>query len=365
LARLEWRLVGKTYARDVEALCGVDLAVADGELLAVVGPSGSGKSTLLRLVAGLETPSLGGVWIDGRQVDGLPPHQRQVALVFQSPALYPHLSVFDNIAFGLRAMRTPRRSIRPRVEEVAELLRVRELLERRPPELSGGERQRVALGRAIAPRPALLLLDEPFASLDSPLRAATRADLVALHRRLGTTMVLVTHDQAEALAVADRVAILDRGRVAQLGTPREVYDHPASAFVARFIGSPPMNVLPVLIDHRDGTVHVRIDGIEGGQRVDFGMVPRAGLVLLGIRPEHVRITQERDGLLGSLRRLEPAGEWIVATLAVGPHELAIRLPWDPARRLGERVVVFLDMRHASWFDAESGADIGGGPPCRS
>ncbi|HEX5996119.1 MAG TPA: ABC transporter ATP-binding protein, partial [Jiangellales bacterium] len=234
--------VTRSYGR-VSALDGVDLEVRPGELLTLVGPSGSGKSTVLRLIAGLDRPDSGRILVDGRDVAGIPPHKRSVAMVFQDYALYPHLTVRDNLTFGLRVRRVPRAEADRRARAAAERLGIPDLLDRYPDQMSGGQRQRVALARAVLREPSVYLLDEPMASLDAPLRFATRADLLGLHRELGTTTVHVTHDQAEAMTLGDRVVVLAGGRVRQVGPPQQVYDEPADTFVAGFLGSPPMNLV--------------------------------------------------------------------------------------------------------------------------
>lgn len=335
MATVELRAIRKSFPGGIEALGGIDLAVLDGEFLAIVGPSGSGKSTLLRVVAGLESPSGGTLWIGGSRADGLAPRERDAAMVFQDPAPFPHLSVFENLAFGLRARSFPKAEIRPRVEETAALLGLADCLGRKPAALSGGQRQRVVLGRALARRPGLLLLDEPFSSLDAPLRASIRADLSDLHRRLGTTTLFVTHDQAEALALGDRVAVLDRGRLAQVGTPSEVHDRPASRAVGAFLGSPPMSFLPA---HLVGDIERRDAAHE-----------------VGIRPEDVHLSApegEPSGLLATVTRLEPRGHETIATLDLRGHGLAARLPASRRIAVGERVAVRLDLARASWFDRE-------------
>ena len=245
MATLELRDLSKIYPGGVVGLAGLDLSVLPGEFLTVVGPSGSGKSTLLRLVAGLDRPDSGSILIDGRPAADRPPHLRDVAMVFQNQSPYPHLSVFENLAFGLRARRAARAEIPERVRAVAAGLGLADVLDRRPATHSGGQRLGVALGRALARRPKLLLLDEPFSNLDAPLRLASRADLLALHRSLGITTIQVTHDQSEALALGYRVAVLNEGRLAQVGTPEEVYSRPEDRFVASFLGEPPMNFLRV------------------------------------------------------------------------------------------------------------------------
>jgi ABC-type sugar transport system ATPase subunit len=242
---LELRSISKIFAGKIAALSDVNLEVAEGAIVAVVGPSGSGKSTLLRIIAGLETPSAGELRLNGIRSNGLAPRERDIAMVFQNNATYPHLTVAENLAFGLKARRVSPVEIRSRVQEMAALLGLTDFLKRKPETLSGGERQRVALGRALVRRPKLLLLDEPFSSLDAPLRVALRAELRQLHRQFHTTTLHVTHDQEEALALGDVVVVLDRGKIAQVGTPEEVYDRPATTAVAAFLGDPPMNLVPV------------------------------------------------------------------------------------------------------------------------
>jgi multiple sugar transport system ATP-binding protein len=373
VAQVELRAVGKRYPGGVEAVSGLDLTVAEGELLVVVGPSGSGKSTLLRLIAGLESLDEGSLWIGGRRAERLAPRERDVAMVFQNPALYPHLSVYENLAFGLRARRAPRAEILARVEAVADLLAIRDLLGRMPRTLSGGQRQRVALGRAIVRRPGVFLFDEPFSNLDAPLRAATRAELVDLHRRLGATMLFVTHDQAEAMALGDRVAVLAEGRLLQVGMPREVYDRPATRFVAQFLGSPPARVVPGAIEREGEALRFRPAGLDpwplprATPAVEGLLKQGSGPIELGLRPEHVLVigagseTQllPESGLLSReiatrLTRLEPLGHETIATLCLGPHMLSTRLPAQATAQVGDSLPVQIDWGHALWFDPGTG-----------
>jgi ABC-type sugar transport system ATPase subunit len=366
------RQVSKVYPGGIEAVSDLDLAIADGELLAIVGPSGSGKTTVLRLIAGLESLSAGSLWIDGLPADELPPSRRDVAMVFQNHALYPHMRVYENVAFGLRSRGLAAREVRGRVVAAAELLRVGDLLDRRPNALSGGQRQRVALARAVARRPKLMLLDEPLSHLDAPLRAAMRADLIDLHRQLGTTMVLVTHDQAEALAVGDRVAILDGGRLVQVAAPRALYETPATRFVAGFIGWPPMNLLRCQVDFADALLRLTL--LDPPAQPAFA-VPRgtswiaplerqdAAHVEVGIRSEHVVLIPRSDrssdsSELGApVRRIESTGGENVITLAIGERDFRLRVAADVQRSVGEVVDLWLDPTRASWFDAESGRRI--------
>jgi ABC-type sugar transport system ATPase subunit len=328
----------------------------------------------LRLIAGLEPLSAGSLWIDGRRVDGLAPRDRDLALVFQSPVVYPYLSVFENLAFGLRARaRTRRADVEQSVSEMARLLGLSELLGRRPGTLSGGQRQRVALGRALVRRPRIFLLDEPFSSLDPPLRAALRAELIDLHRQLGTTMIHVTHDQAEALALGTSIAVLNEGRIVQLGAPLDVYDHPASRFVAGFIGSPPMSVLPCLVETSGPAqrLQLRIVGVPDETAwpipddAPWACLLRHrgdGRIDLGIRAEHLRVRAADPSdppppplvARGLVDRLEPLGHEVLATLALGPCTLQVRLPVQARVARGDPLVVALDPAGIVWFDPDSG-----------
>jgi len=242
MARVETRAI-KKYFGEVRAVDGVDLAPKDGEFIALLGPSGCGKTTLLRIIAGLETPTFGEVLIGERVVNDLPPRARGVAMVFQTYGLYPHMSVFDNIAFPLKTQGVRRELVRGKVQWAARMLGIETLFQRKPRELSGGERQRVALGRALVREPSVLLLDEPLSNLDAKLRASAREELKHFQRRVGTTTIYVTHDQVEAMGLGDRIAVMEQGKVRQVGTPEEVYDQPADTFVATFLGTPPMNLV--------------------------------------------------------------------------------------------------------------------------
>ncbi len=326
--RVGFEGVGKRYG-DVVALDGLDLGVRDGELLVLVGPSGSGKSTALRVLAGLESADTGRVVIGDRDVTRLPPHRRDVAMVFQDFALYPHLTAGENLAFGLRVRREPAGSIRQRVARVAAQVGLDGLLDRYPEQLSGGQQQRVALARAMVREPAVYLMDEPLSNLDAQLRLTTRAEIVELQRRLGTTTVYVTHDQAEAMTVGDRVAVLAGGRLQQLGPPQQVYDQPANRFVAGFLGSPPMNLV-------DG------GGVLGG---------RDGTVV-GVRPEDVRIDPDGD-LEATVTVVESLGsETVLAAVTDDGTRLAVRTGPRAAQRAGERLRLSVDRPHT--FDAGSG-----------
>ncbi|MFQ5967580.1 MAG: ABC transporter ATP-binding protein [Acidimicrobiia bacterium] len=283
--------VGKVYSGDVRAITDVNLAVDDGEFVVLVGPSGCGKSTLLRMVAGLEEITEGSVLIGERVVNDVQAKDRDIAMVFQNYALYPHMTVFDNMAFGLKLRKTPKAEIRSRVEEAARILEITEFLERRPKALSGGQRQRVAMGRAIVREPAAFLLDEPLSNLDAKLRVQMRSELGELHNRLGTTTLYVTHDQVEAMTMGDRVAVMRKGTIQQVDTPRKLYDDPHNLFVAGFIGSPAMNFANAHLESSNG----RVQAVFGSERLQLHpalLDSRPGIadftdrdVVIGIRPE--------------------------------------------------------------------------------
>jgi multiple sugar transport system ATP-binding protein len=292
--------LSKIYGHGAAAVQDFNLTVADGELLVLVGPSGCGKSTVLRCVAGLEQPTSGTIAIDGRVINDLPPQDRDLAMVFQTYALYPHLTIFENLAFGLKMRRRPPAEIEREVAAVAEKLGLAEYLRKKPRELSGGERQRVALGRAIVRRPRAFLMDEPLSNLDAALRVKMRAELLKLQRELGATVLYVTHDQTEALTMGDRVAVLDRGRLQQVASPREVYDHPVNRFVAGFIGSPAMNFVSARITQGAEALFLEVGGQTLALPPDFlevrpGLRPyQEKLVIAGLRPEHFSAAATRE-----------------------------------------------------------------------
>lgn len=353
----------------------MDLDVAEGEFLVVLGPSGSGKSTLLRVISGLEGFASGTVTLDGRRAERSAPHERDIAMVFQVPALYPHLTAFDNMAFGLRARGVPEAEIEPRVRTAAADFGVEELLWRRPGQMSGGERQRVALGRALVRRAGLVLLDEPLSNLDAPLRAEARSRLAAVQERQGGTMIMVTHDQAEALALGDRVAVLANGRILQVGTPEDVYRRPASRFVATFLGSPPMNLLRCELEVSAETATIRALGVDRPVAIE---VPRTavwlqpllrrgpGPIELGLRAEQVRICLDAETSLppggltlnATIVQLEPLGHETLVLLRAGTSvSLRVRLPGWEAVNEHASVAVEIDPRVATWFDPATGSVV--------
>ena len=322
MGSLTLRGVAKSFGA-TDVIKGVDLAVAEGEFCVFVGPSGCGKSTLLRMIAGLEEATAGDIEIDGRRVNAVAPAKRGIAMVFQSYALYPHLTVRDNMALGLRQAGAPKAEIAASLARAAGMLALEPLLDRRPAELSGGQRQRVAIGRAIVRKPALFLFDEPLSNLDAALRVATRLEIARLHRELGATMIYVTHDQVEAMTLADRIVVLNGGRIEQVGAPMELYDDPANTFVATFIGSPQMNLL------------------------DAARLGAPGRTL-GVRPEHLRLSADAGPIAGRVSHVERLGSetnvfvatedhGLVTTRTFGPTpfdvDAPVRLTPDPARVL--------------------------------
>ena len=350
MASVTLRRLAKRYHPDGRpALEDLSLDVRDGEFFVLLGPSGCGKTTALRCIAGLEEPSSGEVLIGGRDVTRLDPAARDVAMVFQTYALYPHLTVRRNIAFGLEVRRVPAAEIARRVQQVADRLGLGSLLDRKPAELSGGERQRVALGRALVREPQVFLLDEPLSNLEPTLRSDLRAELLDLHRALHTTVVYVTHDQIEAMTMGQRIAVLEGGRLRQVGTPAELYGRPADVFVARFIGNPGMNIL---------RGRGRGVGEEGGI-VDCGSwsvpVPLEryeGEIYLGVRPEHVSLVAPDQGVgAAEVRGVEPLGPDTLVRVDAGGPALVARVHGIPDLRPGDRVGVKLDRRQLHLFDA--------------
>ncbi len=349
MARLQIEAVSKKFDAEY-AVREVSLDIADGEFMVLLGPSGCGKSTLLRMIAGLAEPSAGRILVGGIDVTDAAPQRRDLAMVFQSYALYPHLSVARNIGFPLRARRRPRAEIAQRVAEVAATLEISALLERRPVALSGGQRQRVALARAMVRDPGAFLMDEPLSNLDAKLRSATRAELISLHQRLGATFLYVTHDQVEAMTMATRIALLNEGRVEQCGTPEELYDRPHSTFVAGFLGSPPMNLFPAVVTSSDSRVKVMADGIDAALDIteDSG---DATAVVAGIRPERLRIDDTSTDVRGRVRMVENLGSEELVHLDSG---LCVRAARPAGVRVGEDIACRVDPADIHLFDPDTG-----------
>ena len=304
---LELKSVRKAFGA-TPVLDDVTLTIQSREFIAFLGPSGSGKSTLLRIIAGLETADAGEVILDDRRIDTLPPGDRGVALVFQHYALYPHMTVRENMAFGLRNARVPPAEIDSLIDDAARVLEIEPLLERRPDQLSGGQRQRVAIGRAIVKRPKLFLLDEPLSNLDAALRLRTRVELAQLRQRVEASMIMVTHDQAEAMTLADRIVVFNDRRIQQVATPMEIYNRPANTFVAQFVGSPAMTIAPVSIVDGNGAATVQLgDGTVVQTGVARGGLP-ADNVQIGLRPEHVRVARSGGAMIAKVELVERLGE---------------------------------------------------------
>jgi sn-glycerol 3-phosphate transport system ATP-binding protein len=351
VAEILLRDVKKSYTADVRVIHGVTATIADGEFIVIVGPSGCGKSTLLRMIAGLETITEGEVSIGGRVVNRVEPKDRNIAMVFQNYALYPHMSVYENMSYGLRIRRMPPEEIRARVERAAKILELGALLDRKPRQLSGGQRQRVAMGRAIVREPAAFLFDEPLSNLDAKLRVQMRLEIQKLHRELRTTSIFVTHDQVEAMTLADRMIVMNAGRAEQIGAPLEVYEDPASLFVAGFIGSPAMNFLP---GRRDGDAIL----LDGGVRVPLPEALRASApaaVTVGVRPEHL-VAGEGEGPAFhiAVETLESLGADSLVHGVVGGAALVVRVEGHATPRLGDALVFSVRPGRLYFFDTADG-----------
>jgi multiple sugar transport system ATP-binding protein len=378
MATIELQSVRKVYPGDVCAIPDLDLSIGDGELVALVGPSGCGKSTALRLIAGLERPTDGKVLIASEDVTDTTPAERDVAMVFQNYALYPHMTLFENIAFGLRSRRVARETIGPKVREMAALIGIEDLLDRKPKQVSGGQRQRAAMARAMVREPRAFLMDEPLSNLDAQLRAKTRGEIVRLQRRLGVTTVYVTHDQVEAVTMGDRVAVLRDGLLQQLGTPDALFDEPANTFVARFIGAPPMNLLRAVVA-AERKPCLRVAGSEialtEGALASYPDLRQAAerAVIAGIRPDALELGSNEDveggaGLSGEVILVEPLGIETLVHIDVGaeaPAEvpgvesatvvMRVQGRWHP--KIGQRLVVRVDPASIVFFSAEDGRSL--------
>jgi multiple sugar transport system ATP-binding protein len=350
MAQVEFIDVSKRFGEH-EVITDLNLAVGAGEFMVLLGPSGCGKSTLLRMLAGLEEVSSGEIRIGGRRVDHLAPQARNVAMVFQNYALYPHMRVRDNLAFPLRMRGLARTEIQRRVREAAKTLGLEELLDRRPGELSGGQRQRVAMGRAIVREPSVFLMDEPLSNLDARLRVQIRTEIAALQRRLGTTTLYVTHDQVEAMTLGQRVAVMDAGRLRQIARPLELYQRPADRFVAAFLGTPPMNVFPLRVRTRDEATQLRL----AGQWLTLPTPPPADAAFAGLRPEHFGLpgTERASGLTVTVEAAESLGHETLVYFRDEdvPTSLAARLDAAVETTPGARLALAVDTGALCWFDA--------------
>jgi multiple sugar transport system ATP-binding protein len=360
MASVTLKGVRKTFGK-TEVIKGVDLEVADGEFVVFVGPSGCGKSTLLRMIAGLEEISDGELTIGGVRCNDKTPKEREIAMVFQSYALYPHKTVYDNMAFGLQLAKAPKAEIDAKVREAARVLKMEELLDRKPSQLSGGQRQRVAIGRAIVRKPKVFLFDEPLSNLDASLRVNTRVEIAKLHRDLAATMIYVTHDQVEAMTLADKIVVLEAGEVRQIGSPMQLYHHPANVFVAGFIGSPKMNLLPgKIVAAGPGGIDVQLAG--GAQfKVPVAVAGAAvgDAITLGVRPEHLTVAAGGPlaGKIDVVERLGP--ETLVNVALAGGGTVTASLPGDSPVKVSEAIAFTPDLAHLHVFDAKGKAMVRG------
>jgi sn-glycerol 3-phosphate transport system ATP-binding protein len=354
MAAIDILEVGKIYSGGVRAVGDIKLNIADGEFIVLVGPSGCGKSTLLRMIAGLETISEGEVKIGSRTVNDVEPADRDIAMVFQNYALYPHMTVRQNLEYGLKNRKTPKAEIEARVAEAARMLEIAQYLDRKPRALSGGQRQRVAMGRAIVRKPAAFLFDEPLSNLDAKLRVSMRGEIKRLQRRLGTTSIYVTHDQLEAMTLADRLVVLNGGKIEQIGAPLEVYHHPASTFVASFIGSPAMNLL-------QGELHGDRLALGPAMMRLNGFAPASGAVTVGIRAEDIRPAAPGDEALPfRLDYSEELGAQRLLHGFIGDQQITVAA--SPESVLAPEMPIAVDPRRLHFFSSETGKRLPGAVP---
>jgi multiple sugar transport system ATP-binding protein len=356
MASVELKQVRKAYGA-LEVIHGVSLSIEDGQFIALVGPSGCGKSTLLRMIAGLEEISGGDIVIDSTVVNDLTPRERNIAMVFQSYALYPHMTVAENMGFNLRLAGTPKPVIAERVNEAARMLDLLPLLDRKPAHLSGGQRQRVAMGRAIVRNPAVFLFDEPLSNLDAKLRVQMRSEIKTLHQKVGTTSIYVTHDQIEAMTLADRIVVLNQGRVEQEGTPMELYRKPANLFVAAFIGSPAMNMLDGIVDEEGGEAAARLSDGTAIRLAPDRKVRRGQAIKIGLRPEHLSPGQGGTALAGQTLLVEPTGAQTHVVFDLAGHPVTAIVDGEYPARYGARFLANIVPDQVYVFDRDSGMAI--------
>ncbi len=362
MATLELRNVNKTYGSGLpDTLKDIQLSIKDGEFLILVGPSGCGKSTLMNCIAGLEQITGGAILIDEQDVSGMSPKDRDIAMVFQSYALYPTMSVRENIEFGLKIRKLPQAAIDEEVARVAKLLQIEHLLARKPAQLSGGQQQRVAMGRALARRPKIYLFDEPLSNLDAKLRVEMRTEMKLMHQRLKTTTVYVTHDQIEAMTLGDKVAVMKDGIIQQFGTPQQIYNDPANQFVASFIGSPPMNFIPVRLARQDGRLLALLDSGQARCELPLGEAADAlegREIILGIRPEQIALgAADGNGLPGiraEVQVTEPTGPDLLVFVTLNQTKVCCRLAPDVVCRVGDTLNLQFDPARVLLFDADNG-----------
>ncbi|MCP3749800.1 ABC transporter ATP-binding protein [Pseudomonas sp. SBB6] len=370
MATLELRNVNKSYGSGLpDTLKNIELSIDSGEFLILVGPSGCGKSTLMNCIAGLEQISGGAILVDDADISGMSPKDRDIAMVFQSYALYPTMNVRDNIAFGLKMRKMPAAAIDEEVARVAKLLQIEHLLTRKPGQLSGGQQQRVAMGRALARRPKIYLFDEPLSNLDAKLRVEMRTEIKLMHQRLKTTTVYVTHDQIEAMTLGDKVAVMKDGLIQQFGTPQQIYNDPANLFVASFIGSPPMNFIPLRLQRQDGRLLALLDSGQARCELPLG-IETAGLedreVILGIRPEQIALAPAQANGLPSIRAevqvTEPTGPDLLVFVTLNQTKVCCRLAPDVPTQVGDTLNLQFDPARVLLFDAATGERLGVAAP---
>jgi multiple sugar transport system ATP-binding protein len=370
MATLELRNVNKSYGSGLaDTLKNIEISIESGEFLILVGPSGCGKSTLMNCIAGLEDISGGAILVDDQDISGMSPKDRDIAMVFQSYALYPTMTVKDNISFGLKMRKMAPAAIEEEVARVAKLLQIEHLLGRKPGQLSGGQQQRVAMGRALARRPKIYLFDEPLSNLDAKLRVEMRTEIKLMHQRLKTTTVYVTHDQIEAMTLGDKVAVMKDGIIQQFGTPKQIYNDPANLFVASFIGSPPMNFIPLRLQRRDGQLLALLDSGQARCELPLGAM-EAGFenreVILGIRPEQILLATAESRNQSSIRAevevVEPTGPDTLVFVELNQTKVCCRLAPDDAPQVGQTLELQFDPSKVLLFDAQSGERLLPGKP---
>ncbi len=359
MATLQVRNLVKRFGETI-AVNKVSFDVHDGEFMVLLGPSGSGKTTTLRCIAGLEMPDEGEIYLDGELINYVPPKDRDMAMVFQSYALYPHMTVYDNIAFPLKLRKLPKSEIDSRVKEVAEMLRISHLLGRKPHQLSGGEQQRVALARAIVRKPRVFLMDEPLSNLDAKLRVYMRAELKKLQKELGVTTIYVTHDQVEAMTMADRVIVLNKGIIQQLGTPYELYHKPQNLFVAGFVGSPPMNFFEGELVEEDGRILFKTSEFTLELPYEAGRIAlrkaSGSIVILGVRPEHIYVAEEKGprSIEATVFVVEPLGSETILDFKIGDKIYKLRHEGELDFKPGDKILVTYDPDRIYLFDKKTG-----------
>jgi multiple sugar transport system ATP-binding protein len=364
MANVELKSITKVYEGNVLAVKNVNFVVQDKEFVVLVGPSGCGKTTTLRMVAGLEDITSGELYIDGKLVNDVPPKDRDIAMVFQNYALYPHMTVYDNMAFGLKIRKFPKAEIKTRVDEAARILDIEELLDRKPKALSGGQRQRVAVGRAIVRQPKVFLFDEPLSNLDAKLRVQMRAEISGLHNRLQATMIYVTHDQVEAMTMGDKIVVMRDGIIHQIGDPLTLYNHPVNRFVAGFIGSPPMNFMAVKVSEEGGRITIdegNFKIVVEGKRAEQIRSYVGKEVIFGIRPED--LTYKMDAaqdlaIPSTVQIVEPLGAEINLFIDTGSHVLVARTPPTIHFKVGDAARFVPEWERVAFFDMESEQTLG-------